>query len=65
LDWHFVGQRNSVGVAMQYLGPAYHDSGHKDVIVYAGEGADHEVITVRYMVLFIAYLSTGIHELSL
>ncbi|CAO3681959.1 unnamed protein product [Umbelopsis ramanniana] len=46
LEWHFVGQRNSVGVAMQYLGPAYHDSGHKDVIVYAGEGADHEVITI-------------------
>ncbi|KAH8555142.1 mono-functional DNA-alkylating methyl methanesulfonate N-term-domain-containing protein [Umbelopsis sp. PMI_123] len=48
LAWHFIGQRNSVGVAMQYLGPAYHENGHKDVIVYAGEGADHEVITIDF-----------------
>lgn len=48
LEWQYVGQRNNVGVAMQYLGPAYDNDRCKDVIVYAGEGADHQVIEVQF-----------------
>jgi hypothetical protein len=48
LEWQYVGQRNNVGVAMQYLGPAYENDRCKDVIVYAGEGADHQVIEVQF-----------------
>lgn len=46
LEWEYLGQRNNVGVAMQYLGSSIADERRKDVVVYAGEGADHEVIEV-------------------
>lgn len=46
LEWEYLGQRNNVGVAMQYLGSTTADERRKDVVVYAGEGADHEVIEV-------------------
>ncbi|KAM3588962.1 hypothetical protein VKS41_001392 [Umbelopsis sp. WA50703] len=46
LEWEYLGQRNNIGVAMQYLGSTITGERRRDVIVYAGEGADHEVIEI-------------------
>jgi hypothetical protein len=48
LEWEYLGQRNNIGVAMQYLGSTITGERRRDVIVYAGEGADHEVIEVNF-----------------